>query len=98
MGKHTITHNREAQRYEMDLGEDMALVDYERAPGVIILTHTFVPAAYEGQGLGSELARTVLEDIRRQELRVLPVCSFMVRYIMRHPEWEEIVYREETAD
>lgn len=98
MSTHTITHNSEAQRYEMQLGEDTALVEYDRAPGVMILTHTFVPAGCEGQGLGSELARAVLEDIRSQELQVLPLCSFMAHYIARHPQWEEIVYRQETAD
>lgn len=33
----------------------------------------------------------VLEDLKRQGLKVVPLCRFMARYILRHPEWKQMV-------
>ncbi|MGA7328889.1 MAG: N-acetyltransferase, partial [Rhodomicrobium sp.] len=34
---------------------------YSRSPGIITFTHTEVPTALSGQGIGSRLARGALE-------------------------------------
>lgn len=90
--EHPFTDNIGEERYELDLGTDTALIEYVREPGVVILTHTFVPKRYEGKGIGSEIVRAALEDIRNRQERVVPQCGFVAAYIYRHPEWEQIVY------
>lgn len=92
--KHTLVDNTAEARYEFDLDGDTALIEYIRRPQSIALTHTFVPERYEGRGIGKELVEAVLTDIRAQGLKVVPLCTFVAQYIVRHPEWEEIVYRE----
>ncbi len=82
-------------RYEFDLGGHTAYIDYEKDNGTIVLTHTFVPEAYEGRGVGAQLVAAALTDIRRQGLKVVPQCSFVAVYIKRHPEWSDMV--SETA-
>lgn len=79
------------QRYEFDLNGDMAVINYRREPGAVILTHTYVPPRHEGQGYGAAMVRAVLEDIRAKGLQVVPRCSFIALYIRRHPEWESLV-------
>lgn len=44
-----------------------------------------------GQGIASQLTVAVLEDLKRQGLKVVPLCRFMARYILRHPEWKQMV-------
>lgn len=92
--KHTLVDNTAEARYEFDLDGDTALIEYIRRPQSIALTHTFVPERYEGRGIGKELVEAVLTDIRAQGLTVVPLCTFVAQYIVRHPEWEEIVCRE----
>lgn len=92
--KHTLRHNAAEQRYEFDLGEDQAVLEYIPRGKALILAHTFVPAGYEGQGIGAELVKAALEDIRNNGQQVIPQCSFVRKYIIRHPEWEEILYEE----
>lgn len=94
--KHALVHNAAERRYEFDLGDDMALIEYVQGNGVIVLTHTEVPPQYEGQGIGSELVKAVLEDIRKKELQVVPQCPFVAAYIRRHPEWMELVLTEQV--
>ena len=62
-----------------------------------VLTHTEVPEKYEGQGIGSELTRAVLEDLRAKKLPMIPQCPFVAQYIYRHPEWADVVLKEVPA-
>ena len=78
-------------RFEMDAGADTAVAYYGLAPGVITLTHTEVPAALWGQGIGSRLVRGVLEAARAQGLKVVPRCSFVSAYLGQHPEFNDLV-------
>lgn len=95
--KHKLMHNTAEKRYEFDLGDDMALVEYIETPDFMVLTHTEVPARYEGQGIGSELVRSVLEDVRARNKQIIPQCPFIAAYIYRHPEWEDVVLKEVPA-
>lgn len=80
-----VTDNTARMRYEMNIDDQMAFVTYARDGGRITLLHTEVPAALSGRGIGSALARAVLDDIRHRGLRVIPRCEFMAAYIRRHP-------------
>ena len=94
--KHTLVDNAAEKRYELDLGDDMALIEYVLGRGLIVLTHTEVPEQYEGQGIGKELVQAVLEDIRTKEIKVVPQCPFVAAYIRRHPEWMDLVLTAEN--
>ena len=59
--KHTLIDNAAEKRYELDLGDGMALAEYVLGHGLIVLTHTEVPPKYEGRGIGTELVQGVLE-------------------------------------
>lgn len=92
MKKYELKNNKALGRYEFDLGGATAAVDYEECgPGCIAVTHTGVPDRFCGQGIASQLTLAVLEDLKRQGLKVVPLCRFMARYILRHPEWKQMV-------
>lgn len=93
MGKrYELKNNVGASRYEFDLGDDIAVVDYERiGTDIVVLTHTGVPKRYSGQGIAAELTEAVLEDLKRQGLKVIPQCSYSEIYIARHPQWKELL-------
>ena len=38
--KHTLVDNADEKRYEFDLGDDIAIIEYIKTQGFIILTHT----------------------------------------------------------
>ncbi len=91
--KHELIDNAAEKRYEFDLGGDLAMIEYIKAQGFIVLTHTEVPEKYEGPGIGSELTRAVLEDLRAKKLPMIPQCPFVAQYIYRHPEWADVVLK-----
>lgn len=70
--------------------EVTAFADYSVQGRLVVITHTEVDPAYEGQGIGSTLVRAALDDIRRQGRRVVPVCPFVRTWIERHPDYADL--------
>jgi uncharacterized protein len=90
-GEPRVVNDREGSRYEVFVGDELAgIAAYRLEPGHLVVFHTEVDPAFEGRGLGSRLAQTVLEDARAQGLRVVPACEFMAVYLKRHPEYADL--------
>jgi predicted GNAT family acetyltransferase len=86
-----VRDNKALHRFEMDAGDDTAVAYYRLEPGVITFTHTEVPAALWGQGIGSRLIRGALEAARAQGLKVAARCSFVSSYLGRHAEFSDLI-------
>ena len=87
-----VNDNAGAQRYEAFVdGEFAGFADYRRTGEVVVMPHTVVEPAHEGQGVGSALAQHALDDIRGQGLQVDPACSFIRVWIERHPDYADLV-------
>jgi predicted GNAT family acetyltransferase len=86
-----LSDNPVLQRYEYRVGAALATVDYRRTPGLTTLTYARVPQALAGQGVGSAMARAVLEEVRARGERVVPVCGFIAAFIDRHPEFHSLL-------
>jgi predicted GNAT family acetyltransferase len=82
-----VVNNTDAGRYETSSGH----IAYTRDGDVVTMTHTEVDPALEGQGIGGELVRQALDDVRAHGLRVRPSCPFVAAYIRRHPEYADLV-------
>ena len=83
-----ILHKPEAQRFEIQLDGHVAYVSYLLRPGVVVFDHTIVPEALGGRGVGSALARHVLDWAAAQGLKVDPQCPFIRSYMDKHPEYQ----------
>ena len=86
-----LTDNADRSRYEYSAEGAISFIDYRRSSGVVALTHAEVPRALEGRGIGSRMARAVLDAIRARGEKVVPQCSFVAAYIRRHPEYQDLV-------
>ncbi|MGH9422801.1 MAG: GNAT family N-acetyltransferase [Thermoanaerobaculia bacterium] len=93
----SVVHNQAENRFEIKLGNELAVTQYRRHGSKIIFTHTEVPPSMEGKGIGNLLARTALDYARREKLRVVPRCEFIAAFIERHPEYRDLVYNPENA-
>ena len=72
-------------------GELAGFCDYNLLSDAIMFTHTEVLPAHEGHGVGSVLARHVLDDARVRGLHVIPVCEFIATYIRKHRDTADLV-------
>ncbi|MGV9008654.1 GNAT family N-acetyltransferase [Brevundimonas sp.] len=87
-----IRDNAEAKRYELPLGDQVAVVTYNLSEPNLMITETLVPHALEGQGIASRLARHVIADARARGLLILPVCPFFSAYFQKHPDDADVVH------
>ncbi|MFK4731443.1 GNAT family N-acetyltransferase [Agromyces mediolanus] len=89
----------ERSRYEIRSGGAVAgFAIYRREGGRTTFTHTIVKPEYEGQGLGSRLARFALDDTVARGERIVPECPFIRAYLERHPEYADSVDPVPGAD
>lgn len=87
-----VRDNPRELRYEVLLDDRVVgIMRYRTEPGLVVLVHSEVDLDLEGTGVGSELVRGALEDIRARDLRVVPHCPFVIDYLRRHPEQADLV-------
>jgi uncharacterized protein len=80
-----VRDNPEESRYEVLVDGRLAGVAQYRLNGErITIYHTEIEPEYGGRGLGDELARDALDDVRRRSLVLVPLCPFIAAYIRRH--------------
>lgn len=88
--KVTVIHNATAQRFEADLGGQVAVAAYRRHGDTIYFTHTETPVAYRGRGIAAQVVQFGLEYAKAEGLTVVPLCGFVAGYIAEHPEYQSI--------
>jgi predicted GNAT family acetyltransferase len=94
-----VVDNAVADRFEVLVdGEVAGFAEYQRTTSSVAFTHTEIDSAFEGQGLGSTLARGALGAARDAGFAVLPFCPFIRGYIQRHPAYHDLVPADRRAE
>ena len=87
-----ITDKPAQHRYEATIGGEIAgICEYNLLTDAVMFTHTEVMPAFEGQGVGSAIARHVLDAARSEGKHVIPVCQFIAGWIRKHREYADLV-------
>ena len=89
-----VLHDKDAQRFEIHIGEYKPVLNYSLRGETITFTHTGVPREMEGNGIGSLIVRAGLDYAREQGYKVLPLCPFVGVYIQRHDEYADLLASE----
>lgn len=91
MDQQDVRNNEVEGRYELETPDGTALAVYRMRGDAVAFTHTEVPGAMEGRGVGGRLVAGALADVRARGLRILPLCSFVRHYVETHPEVRDLV-------
>ncbi|APU17109.1 MULTISPECIES: GNAT family N-acetyltransferase [Actinoalloteichus] len=88
----------ERRRYEARLGSELAgFIDYDVDGTVLALLHAEVAEEFGGRGIGGRMVRQTLDDVRGRGLRIRPACSFVANWVARHPDYADLVDRQDRA-
>lgn len=85
-----VRHNEAQGRYELDTEHGVAIAVYHQQGDRLVFTHTEVPPADEGKGIGLQIVRAALDDARQRGLKIVPACSFVAAFVRRHPEYQDV--------
>jgi predicted GNAT family acetyltransferase len=87
-----VRRNDGEGRYELLVDGQLAgIADFQLDGDRVVLPHTEIDVHRRGQGLGAVLVRGALDDVRHAGRTVIPVCSYVVRYIDQHPEQRDLL-------
>ncbi|WP_120521474.1 GNAT family N-acetyltransferase [Arthrobacter celericrescens] len=107
-----IRHNTERERFELleadrvigkaaykdyDGGADAGSGSEAAAATQRIFYHTVINEEYGGQGLAGKLATEALDQTVAAGLRIVPVCPFIKKFLLKHTEYEAHVTRPTPA-
>jgi len=88
----TVRDNPDRRRFEIDLGDgSFAIAEYTLPAGKITFTHTEVPEAHEGKGIGTALIRFALDFARERGLKVIPICPFFAAYMQKNADVQDLL-------
>jgi predicted GNAT family acetyltransferase len=87
----SIVDNLAAQRFETVVDGLLCRLDYRRRDTALVMEHVFVPELLRGRGIAAALTETALQTARRQGLRVVPDCPYVVAWLRRHPGYADLV-------
>jgi predicted GNAT family acetyltransferase len=86
-----VVNNPAQHRYEIVVDGYLAATYYKLSDGVITFIHTEVPKELGGKGVGSQLIKGALDQVRAEGLKVIPQCPFVKAYIDKHPEYTDLL-------
>jgi uncharacterized protein len=81
-----IEHLSDRGRFQAVVEGRLCVADYRAIDGVMAITHTEVPPALEGRGIGGALVQAALDHARAAGWKVRPLCSYARAYMQRHPD------------
>ncbi len=87
--------NETEQRFEMMVDDKTAFIDYKKAGNKMFLVHTEVEPELEGKGAAAALVEKTFQYLNEHKLRIIPKCSYVQRYLQKHPEWNKLTIAED---
>jgi uncharacterized protein len=86
-----VRRNPEARRYELVVDGRLAGVAAYWASGrTVVFPHTAIDPSMRGRGLGAELVRGALDDVRRAGGTVVAHCWYVAQFIEEHPDYQDL--------
>jgi predicted GNAT family acetyltransferase len=94
-----VTNDKAALKYDAHIDGALAgFTNYLLHGDRVVFTHAEVYPRWEGQGVGSALARGALDDVIAQGKLITPVCPFIVSFVRRNPSYLEHVDTEHRRE
>ncbi|WP_428665027.1 GNAT family N-acetyltransferase [Runella sp.] len=89
--KHKQTEKGGYFYYESE-GKRLAAMTYvQSGDDKIIIDHTEVDKSLQGQGIGKKLQSELVDFVRNNNLKVIPLCPFANATFQRTPEWQDVL-------
>jgi uncharacterized protein len=79
-----VINNKEKSRYELETEGYLSIADYQLSGNELAITHVFVPDELRGKGIAAQVMAGVVEDAKKQNLKIVPICSYAASYVQRH--------------
>lgn len=77
---------------EDEKGKTIAEITFpEVSKDTALIDHTFVDNSLRGQGVAGKLVEAAAQQLNERGMRVIPACSYAVRWFQKHPEYQKML-------
>ena len=92
MNQDAFSINEAKKRFELEVDGHIAFVEYIlNTESIIFLTHTEVPPALGGKGIGKALVEKTLAYVKERGYTLAPLCPFVAKYLRHNPECQTLL-------
>ena len=87
-----VLHNVPRSRYEITVdGRVVGFAEYRRHGDSVVFPHTEIEPSMRNRGLGAELVRGALDDVRARASTVVAQCWYVAEFIAQQTEYSDLL-------
>ena len=91
----TLDEKNNGKFYILDGEEQIGEMEINVSPTAVTVFHTEVAPAAEGKGLAKKLLETMVLYARKNALKVIPLCPYVLVQFKRHPDEYADVWKKD---
>lgn len=89
--ENAVRDNPDRSRFELDVDGQIVFGNYRRQGDVLAITHVEAPMALRGTGAAGRFMQGLMEIMRRDAQKVVPLCGYARAWLKRHREYDDLV-------
>lgn len=86
-----LTVNEAAKQLELLVDGHVSKISYDVEGDKVYLASAVVPPELRNRGIAAAMTEKALHWVEAQDRKAIPLCSYIVAYVHRHPEWKKVV-------
>lgn len=86
-----ITDNEFLRQFEAKVDSKLAKIEYSTQEKKVFLTKVVIPEDIAGDDFKDRFIRSVLQEIDKKNLRMVPTSPDIARFLRRHKEYKELL-------
>ncbi|MBR0272296.1 MAG: N-acetyltransferase [Methanobrevibacter sp.] len=81
--------NNASRAYDSD--KQIGECHFTLLEGRWVISRTDVDLGYEGQGIGKKLIHCVVENARKENIKIFPMCPYAKNVFLKTPEYDDVL-------
>ena len=82
---------RESRSLALNNGNIIGYCQYKEDNNVWSITHTIVKQEFGGRGIAKRLVLAVIEEARKQNKKINPICSYAKKMMDSNDEYKDVL-------
>jgi predicted GNAT family acetyltransferase len=86
-----VTYNEAGKRYEMVFGHLVVYANVRKEKNTLYIDYVFAPPELRGKGAAGEFMRQLMEVVRAEKVKAVPICGYAASWLGRHSEYADLL-------
>lgn len=86
-----VTYNDAAKRYEMPFGHLVVYANVRKDKNTLYIDYVFAPQDLRGRGAAGDFMRQLMDVVRAEDLKAVPICGYAASWLRRHSEYQDLI-------